>query len=111
MIRPVVESSAAAVQSQGEQWMFRVYEPRADHVYLVKDYEDGPSSWVPMNRAERGWWELTLTLMPGRYRVRYFIAEGSTFYNCGGFGLVAQRAQPRDSQVVEPVRQMHAMSV
>ena len=84
----------------GETWVFEVVSGRADQVFLMQEW-DGRSHWVPMqpDPAEPGGWRLTVRLAPGRFRFRYYIAEGPLFINAGATGLVALRVAGDDPGV------------
>lgn len=84
----------------GELWRFRVCCPGAERVYLVREAEDGSSSWIEMKAgADCSQWEATHHLVPGRYRFRYFRADGTTYLNCGNHGLHGERVGDADPDV------------
>jgi len=83
----------------GELWMFNVDCPSADRVFLVEDCLEGLSTWHEMQKSADGVWEMAYQLSPGRYRFRYYAAEGRTFLNCGTYGLSARRLKGYDPQV------------
>lgn len=86
----------------GETWRFQVECPGAERVYLVRETEEGSSTWIEMHASpgSRGnQWEATHHLSPGRYRFRYFRADGSTYLNCGSHGLLGERVGDVDPQV------------
>lgn len=78
-------------ERSGERWQFHVYCPGAERVYLVRESENGSTAWFEMKHAGRGQWEVDHDLAPGRYRFRYFRADGTTFLNCGNHGLTGTR--------------------
>jgi hypothetical protein len=84
----------------GEMWEFAVDCRDAAQVFLVKQCEEGLSSWIQMKQTSPGRWRVLAHLLPGRYRFKYFKAEGQTFLNCGTFGLVCQRHEGEDERVV-----------
>lgn len=76
-----------------ETWSFTAQPGEAQRAYLVLD-NGGPTRWVEMQPVvgQRGHWDATVTLTPGRYRARYFTAhQGGGSINHGGVGLTAQR--------------------
>jgi hypothetical protein len=83
---------------RGETWQFEVNCPHAERVYLVKDYHDG-KSWILMTSKGRGNWSVKTRLPPGRYRMTYFTAEGTAYFNGGSFGLTGTRLGPNDPGV------------
>ena len=90
---------------RGETWRFRVNCPHAERVYLVKDYNGG-KLWVLMTPQGQSNWAVKTTLTPGRYRMTYFIAEGTTYFNGGSFGLTGTRlSQPDPDVIVEHMEQ------
>lgn len=87
----------------GETWRFEVTDSHAERVYLVREAQDGGSCWITMQAQTGGRWSTTAELGPGRYRFRYFTAEGEAYYNGGTFGLRGQRVDAADPLVsVEP---------
>ncbi len=90
----------------GELWRFQVNCPHAERVYLVKEYNDTGKSWLLMKPSGQGNWDVRVGLRPGRYRMTYFVVEGSTYFNCGTVGLAGTRLGPTDRNVVvEPLEQ------
>lgn len=86
----------------GETWRFQVECPGAERVYLVREAEGGSSAWIQMQTTpgSRGCqWEATHHLIPGRYRFRYFRADGTTYLNCGNHGLYGERVGVVDPHV------------
>ncbi|MEX1016940.1 MAG: hypothetical protein WDZ31_09350 [Phycisphaeraceae bacterium] len=83
----------------GETWRFEVRDAQADRVFLVKECDCGVRTWVAMAPGADGRWHVTTTLTPGHYRLRYFRAEGSTFFNAGATGLVGHRVAGDDPMV------------
>lgn len=79
------------MKDAGETWTFEIRDPQADRIYLVKESEAGFSSWIEMDRVAPDRWTVTTTLRPGHYRLRYFRAEGTTYFNGGSSGLVGRR--------------------
>ena len=79
-----------------QRWRFRVHDTQADSVLLVRYGENGASCWTPMapSPTAPGHWEATVTLIPGEQRVAYFTRQGTTYFNCGTFGLTAERCEP-----------------
>lgn len=86
-----------------EHWHYTVAPKHADVVYLVVDCPTMPSRWVPMQPREDlpGHWSVTTEITPGRTRVRYFVAEGKAYLNCGDVGLHGQPAEPYAEQTPE----------
>lgn len=78
------------VTQQEETWRFEVRCRGAEKVYLVREPEIGPSAWIEMRSADGERWEVTNQLVAGRYRFRYFRADGDTFLNCGDHGLSSE---------------------
>ncbi len=88
---------------RGETWCFKVNCPHAERVYLVKEHPGG-KSWELMTSQGLGNWAVEARLIPGRYRMTYFIAEGTTYFNGGSFGLAGTRLGKPDPDVfVEPL--------
>jgi len=85
----------------GETWRFLARPDHAQRVYLVVEHETGNSRWMEMQpvAGQPGQWDLTTTLGPGRYRLRYFTAESGTFFNCGTAGLSSARLSDEDPAV------------
>ncbi len=83
---------------RGETWRFEVSCPHAERIFLVKESHGG-KSWLPMTPKSQGSWTIDDWLLPGRYRMTYFIAEGTTYFNGGSFGLVGTRVGPSDPDV------------
>ncbi|MFP4145953.1 MAG: hypothetical protein ACOCTI_08860 [Phycisphaeraceae bacterium] len=52
-----------------------------------------------------GHWQAVTRLSPGRYRFRYFTAEGTTYISGGSFGLSANRLEGNDPRVAVDLRQ------
>jgi len=59
------------VSCEGGVWVFRVYCPDAERVYLVGDFNDWSGTAWRMQSTEPGFFELRLPLPPGEYRFRY----------------------------------------
>jgi hypothetical protein len=90
---------------RGETWYFKVNCPHAERVYLVKEHSGG-KSWVLMTTKGQSNWAIETRLKPGRYRMTYFIAEGTMYFNGGSFGLTGTRLTEHDPDViVEPMEQ------
>ncbi|MFA9477635.1 hypothetical protein ACERK3_04930 [Phycisphaerales bacterium AB-hyl4] len=83
----------------GEKWRFELQDARADRIFLVKERDGGFSSWIAMDQVKEGHWEAVTDLPPGHYRMRYFRAEGQTFFNAGSSGLVGERIAGDDPAV------------
>lgn len=83
----------------GETWKFQVECHGADRVYLVREGDGGSSAWFEMSQTHRGQWEVTHHLMPGNYRFRYFRNDGTTYLNCGNYGLTGERLTGADPAV------------
>jgi 1,4-alpha-glucan branching enzyme len=75
----------------GENWQFEVFCPGAERVFLVREAENGATVWIAMHHVGRGQWTAEHNLAPGRYRFRYFRGEGTTYFNCGNYGLTGTR--------------------
>ena len=85
-----------------ELWRFEVDCPTADHVYLVRECDGAVTTWTEMRRDVRGW-SLTQRLIPGNYRFRYYLAEGTTVLHGGDAGLTARRdADPIPAERMQP---------
>ncbi len=86
-------ANAGSTPPASETWTFTAMPGVADRVYLVLD-DGGPSRWVPMQPVpgQRGSWNTTVRLTPGRYQARHFIETAGTYINCGDTGLTAVRA-------------------
>ena len=87
------------ISRAGETWKFEVRCPGAERVYLVREAECGSSAWIEMRPIGRGDWEITHRLGPGRYRFRYFRADGMTYLNCGSHGLSGRCVDGADGSV------------
>ncbi len=91
--------------SHGETWRFKVNCPHAERVYLVKESQGG-KMWLEMTTRSQGEWTLQDRLLPDRYRMSYFIAEGTTYFNGGSFGLTGTRlSQPDPDVIIEHMEQ------
>ncbi len=84
---------------RGETWRFSVHCSQAEHVYLVKDSMVGKSLELMVPQG-LGNWAVEARLIPGRYRMTYFIAEGTTYFNGGSFGLTGTRLGEPDPDVI-----------
>ncbi|QDU33483.1 hypothetical protein KS4_15330 [Poriferisphaera corsica] len=91
-------------RNQGETWDFQVHchEP-VDQIFLVSETADGTSAWIPMVFESRGLWSIRMHLAAGWYRFKYYTASGSTYFNCGSYGLIRTLISDRDHDVtIEP---------
>lgn len=89
----------------GETWRFSVECQGADRVYLVREGAGGASAWFEMNATGQGQWACEHHLTAGNYRFRYFRNDGTTYVNCGAYGLTGERLNGSDPGVrVESLR-------
>lgn len=79
--------------STASAWRFSVVCPRAEQVMLVRQDEQGLSSWLPMSASDAatGRWELTVPMDRLAGLFRYYTVEGGAVINGGTAGLAATR--------------------
>lgn len=75
-----------------QTWRFSTTTPTADRVYLVVDGPLTPSRWIEMRPSDAtpSVWSVDAEITPGQTRVRYFVAEGNAYLNCGNVGLYSE---------------------
>ncbi|MBX2851019.1 MAG: hypothetical protein KTR15_04645 [Phycisphaeraceae bacterium] len=86
----------------GETWRFTAFAGPADEVYLAVDGPTTPCRWIAMLPVadEPGAWSVHTTILPGRYRLRYFTVDKGTTLNCGSLGLIGERTSLPNPAVV-----------
>ena len=99
------------VNVRGEWVEFRFYRPRAEHVFLTGDFNEGHNGELPMVRTDNGDWVAKMRLPAGEFRFRY-CADGEWFADYAAFGVEpgrfgmdsVVRVEARTLKVAQPVR-------
>ena len=52
---------------------FNLYAPEAKKVFLVGDFNNWDVDNLPMKKANKGTWEASFALPPGRHEYRYWV--------------------------------------
>lgn len=93
---PVNADTLADGSADEAAWRFSVVCPQAEQVMLVREDEQGLSSWLPMaaSEAAAGRWELTVPMDRLAGLFRYYTVEGGAVINGGTAGLAATRLGP-----------------
>ena len=54
---------------------FNLYAPEAERVFLAGDFNSWDVANLPMKKDNKGTWEASFTLPPGRYEYRFWVDE------------------------------------
>jgi 1,4-alpha-glucan branching enzyme len=54
---------------------FNLYAPEAETVSLAGDFNNWDADNLPMKRDNKGTWEVSFALPPGRYEYRFWVDE------------------------------------
>jgi 1,4-alpha-glucan branching enzyme len=54
---------------------FNLYAPEAKRVFLAGDFNSWDVANLPMKKGNKGTWEASFTLSPGRYEYRFWVDE------------------------------------
>ena len=54
---------------------FNLYAPEAERVSLAGDFNSWDVANLPMKKDNKGTWEASFTLPPGRYEYRFWVDE------------------------------------
>jgi 1,4-alpha-glucan branching enzyme len=54
---------------------FNLYAPEAERAFLVGDFNHWDVDSLPMKRDNKGTWEVSFALPPGRYEYRFWVDE------------------------------------
>lgn len=75
-----------------QTWRFSVQPGEAEGVFLVIEGPTTPSRWIAMQPAkdEPGVWTVSVSVVPGRTRARYYTIENGVYLNCGDLGLTSE---------------------
>ena len=52
---------------------FNLYAPEAKRVFLVGDFNNWDANHLPMKKANKGTWETSFALPPGRHEYRFWV--------------------------------------
>jgi 5'-AMP-activated protein kinase regulatory beta subunit len=54
---------------------FNLYAPEAERVFLAGDFNNWDVNILPMKKDNKGTWEASFALPPGRYEYRFWVDE------------------------------------
>lgn len=63
------------VKPKTKKVRFNLYAPKAERVFLAGDFNHWDVDGLPMKKANKGNWEISVTLPAGRYEYRFWIDE------------------------------------
>ena len=65
---------------------FNMFAPEAERVFLAGNFNNWDVNKIPMKKANKGTWEVSFALPPGRYEYRFWVnGEWQNDPNCGPF--------------------------
>jgi len=70
---PIIKWQENPIHIENARYIFYVVEPYAKSVYLIGDFNNWNPYSHPLQKNERGWWEIEIDLPHGEYSYRFII--------------------------------------
>ena len=67
--------SSEKAKLKAKKVRFNLYAPEAERVFLAGDFNSWDVANLPMKKDNKGTWEASFTLPPGRYEYRFWVDE------------------------------------
>ena len=71
--RKVKKKSSEKTKPKTKKARFNLYAPKAESAFLAGDFNHWSVDNLPMKRDNKGTWEVSLALPPGRYEYRFWV--------------------------------------
>jgi len=68
-------SEEAKSKTKTEKVRFNLYAPEAGRVFLAGDFNNWDVKNLPMKKDNKGTWEASFALPPGRYEYRFWVDD------------------------------------
>jgi 1,4-alpha-glucan branching enzyme len=71
--RKMKKKSSEEAKPKTKKVRFNFYAPEAERVFLAGDFNHWDVDSLPMKRDNKGTWEVSFALPPGRYEYRFWV--------------------------------------
>jgi len=71
--RKVKKKLSEEAKPKTKKVRFNLYAPEAGRVFVVGDFNNWDVDNLPMKKANKGTWEVSFALPPGRYEYRFWV--------------------------------------
>ena len=102
---PIIKRQKNPIHIADSRYIFYLVEPHAKNVYLIGDFNNWNPYSHPMQRNERGWWEIEVDLPHGQYSYR-FIVDGKHTVDPMGRNIRHDRFDRELTRLIIPLELM-----